>query len=394
MNFDRLRVLAAAGLAALLAACGGGGGIGGTGTMDGMGTLRVGLTDAPSCGYDNVFVTIEKARVHRSTGAGDGDGGWIDIVPPGPMRRDLLELTNGVITEVGQVQLPAGRYQQVRLVLAANAGGPPYANAVVPTGGVEAPLDTPSAQQTGLKINVDMDVPEGKVLDLVLDFDACRSVVKAGKSGKYILKPVVSATAFIQDIGLRIVGAVDELIAFGTTSISAQQDGVVVKATIPDEFGRFTLYPVPEGSYELVITAPGRATAVVTDVPVVLSAVTRVSDEENPIAPASAASAPRAVGGTVDPPTATVRALQTLTLGPTVEVAFAPVDASSGGFAFSLPVDAAQLAEYDPTALTPSFAPDVGSAGLYRIEAWYGGATLFEDIDVNAPVLPLEFIFP
>ena len=49
-------------LAALIAACGGGGG---TPT----GTMRLSLTDSPACGYDNVFVTVEKVRVHQSGGA-------------------------------------------------------------------------------------------------------------------------------------------------------------------------------------------------------------------------------------------------------------------------------------------------------------------------------------
>ena len=81
--------LALAGATALLlavAACGGGGGIGGTGTAHG--TMRVALTDAPACGYDEVNVTVEKVRVHRSSTAGDADGGWEEIVLAPARRRD------------------------------------------------------------------------------------------------------------------------------------------------------------------------------------------------------------------------------------------------------------------------------------------------------------------
>jgi hypothetical protein len=67
--------LGAMGAAAVLAACGGGGG--GTATADG--SLRVALTDAPSCGYDHVYVTIQKVSVNQSSSASDTDAGWTDL---------------------------------------------------------------------------------------------------------------------------------------------------------------------------------------------------------------------------------------------------------------------------------------------------------------------------
>ena len=42
----------------------------------------------------------------------------------------------------------------------------------------------------------------GQLADMVLDFDACRSIVQAGKSGNYNLKPVV---AVIQRLTTAIV---------------------------------------------------------------------------------------------------------------------------------------------------------------------------------------------
>src|SRR5688572_12091087 len=129
--------------AAALAACGGGGG-GSTST----GTMRLAITDAPACGYDSVFVTVEKVRVHQAQGAAEGDAGWSELALSPPRRVDLLTLTNGVLSELGQMTLPAGKYTQLRLVLAANGGANPMANAVIPTGGTEQPLKTPSGQQS------------------------------------------------------------------------------------------------------------------------------------------------------------------------------------------------------------------------------------------------------
>ena len=62
-----------------------------------------------------------------------------------------------------------------------------------------------------------------------------------------------------------------------------------------------------------------------TGVPVTTTAFTNVNSAALPIAPPTATL--RTVNGTVTPATATVRALQTYTGGPTVEVAWAPVDA-------------------------------------------------------------------
>jgi hypothetical protein len=55
-------------------------------------------------------------------------------------------------------------------------------------------LTTPSADQSGLKLNTDMDVTGSQTADFVIDFDACKSIVSAGGSGKYLLKPVLTVS--------------------------------------------------------------------------------------------------------------------------------------------------------------------------------------------------------
>jgi len=370
-----------------------------------MGTMRVSITDAPSCGYDAVYVTVERVRVHQSASAGDSDAGWSEVALNPARRIDLLSLTNGVLEELGETPLPAGTYTQLRLVLASNGGTAPFANAVVPSNaGMEVALDTPSAQQSGLKLNTNIDVPTDKVADVVLDFDACKSVVKRGNSGRYNLKPVISVTTLLSDAGLRIVGWIGPAIAASAPSVSVQASGVPVKATVPDPTtGRFVLYPVPVGTYDLVIGAIGRVTSVMTGVPVVTSAYTYTNSQALPMVPAAAASAARSVSGTVEPNSAaagaTVRALQGFTGGPTIEAAFAPVDADTGAFVFALPVDAPQRAAYSgvpgtqpPGAVT--FTADLPRAGLYAVQATDSGATQSQDIDTKAAVPPLTFVFP
>lgn len=395
MNILRLSfvwgLLAAA--AVSLTSCGGAdGGIGGTGSA--MGTLRLSITDAPACGYDQVNVTIEKLRVHQVSGALDTDAGWSDIVLTPAKRIDLLRLRNGVLEDLGQIQLPAGKYTQLRLVLAANGHAAPWANSVVPSGSTETALDTPSAQQSGLKLNVDIDVPAGKLADFVLDFDACKSIVKAGNSGKYNLKPVVSVIPRLVDAGLRVAGFVDPSIA-GSAAVSLQLGGVPVKATAPNSDGSFLLSLVPIGTYDLVVTATGRVTAVMTGVPVVSGTPTAVNSSALAISPAAAASAPRAVTGTVTPATATVRALQSFTApGPTVEVAWGAVDAITGAFGFSLPVNAPVLTAYAPNPVALTFTADAAAAGQYTIEARSDAVVKGAPINANAVVPPIVFSFP
>jgi len=54
------------------------------------GTLRLALTDAPACGFDTVFITIEKVRVHKSGSAMEQIlAGWEEFAPaalPMPVR--------------------------------------------------------------------------------------------------------------------------------------------------------------------------------------------------------------------------------------------------------------------------------------------------------------------
>ncbi|MDP3824228.1 MAG: DUF4382 domain-containing protein [Burkholderiales bacterium] len=394
MNILRMSSALAIAASFALASCGGGGGGGGIGGTGAQGTLRMAITDAPSCGYDAVNITIEKVRVHRNVDAVDADAGWSEIVLSPAQRIDLLTLSNGVLQDLGQTSLPAGKYTQLRLVLAANGSATPPPNSVIPTGEAETALTTPSAQQSGIKLNTNIDVASDQVADFVLDFDACKSVVKRGGSGQYNLKPVISVIPRLSDAGMRVVGYVDASIAGSAVSVSLQSNGVPVKATSPDATGRFVLYPVPAGTYDLVVTSAGRVTAVMTGVPVVLTAYTYVGSSSVAIAPPAAASAPRAVTGTVAPASATVRALQTLTGGPTIEAAWAPVDALTGAFSFSLPIQAPVRTVYaaNPAALV--FAADAGAAGKYTIEAASAGALKTLPIDVNASVPPLSFVFP
>ena len=354
-----------------LAACGGGGGGGAPAT----GTLKLSMTDAPAC-YESVIVNVEKVRVHMSddTGTGDNDGAWRDIVPlNAPVKVDLLNLTNGTFIDLGTATVPAGSYHQLRLVLAPNG------NTVKPIGQPEQPLKTPSGQQSGLKIKADFNVLADQVNDFLLDFDACKSIVQAGNSGQYILKPVVRLSA--KPTGT-IQGFVTTTVVVGTTTtslssigVSAQQNGTVLRSTIPDATGKFSLSFLLPGTYTVVITGDGAttgaATRVVDSVPV---ATTTVSLNTSTSTIALSASAMSTITGTVSPSAtigtttisdnALVQALQTVS-GRVVEVTSTRVG-DDMKYGLRVPVAAPQYQLFSVSGL-PAPSTDLTAAGKYNI---------------------------
>lgn len=388
--------LAAAVGAIGLASCGGGGGS----SEGGMGTLRLALTDAPACGFENAFVTVEKVRVHKSATALESDSAWQEVVLPTPQRIDLLTLTNGTLQPLGQARLPAGAYTQLRLVLAPNTAADPLANAVKPIGGAETALTTPSGQQSGLKLKANIEVPADRIVDFAIDFDACKSFVRAGNSGKILLKPVLNVIPILTDAGQRVEGYLDlSLVAQGAT-VSVQSGGMRQHATQPRSDGKFILYPVPPGNYELVITAAGRVNAVFTDVPVTTTAVTTLGNPtariNTPTSAAShAASGTIAANASVIDTGGVVRALQSFTGGPSVEVGSANALSNNGVYNLTLPAGAPVRLVYSATATAFPWAPDAPRAGLYRLEATATGFATPKtaDITLSAPVAR-DFSFP
>jgi hypothetical protein len=343
-----------------------------------------------------VYVTVERVRMHKSDGADDSEGGWEEIVLSSPKRLDLLELTNGELEELGQTDVPAGTYNQIRLVLAENTGANPLANAVHPTNGTEVPLRTPSAQQSGLKLKAKFEVEANGLADLVLDFDACRSIVTAG-SGAYNLKPVLSLSKRVET---GIQGYVSTTMTLNGTTVSAQQNGVVIRSTVPEaDTGKFVLPFLAAGNYDVVITSDGRATAVLTSVPVTAT-TTIVNGTGTAFLPPVAATM-REITGTASSGTGTatlvtsadVRATQQLTGGPTIQVKALPVDAVDATYTLTLPADAPVKAAY-AAGSTPTFTADTAVAGQYQVQGTAEGfAEITEDADLSTAdqVIDLQF---
>ena len=372
-------LLAVAASAALVACGGGGDGAVAPAPSPGSGTLRVALTDAPNCrvgnsDLDKVFVTVERVRVHQSSDAEPSTGGWTDIDISPARKINLLDLTNGRLEELGTTPIAAGNYTQVRLVLRANQGTVPANSLVLAGKTVEIPLRTPSAAQSGLKIIRPFTVQPNTLVDLVIDFDACRSIVALGNGG-YSLKPVLTATL---KLVAEIRGFVDS--ALTNVTVSAQQNGDVVRSTVPSSSGEFVLaYLDPTQSYDVVITSPTRGTSVVravTFTPTDTIAELTLPGATIPL-PTAGAPASRLASGTLGPIparlTGVVRALQVVGIVAKVEIATDNVNETDGTYSLTLPTAVPSLATYSALPLT--FAPAASPSPAYTLEASAAGYT-------------------
>lgn len=205
------------------------------------GTLRVFLTDAPA-DYDAVWIDIEEVRIHLNDDEDveNDDEGW-KTISEDPIQVNLLDLTNGELKVLGETELESGTYSQIRLILGDE-------NEIVKDG-VAHTLDTPSAQQSGLKININADIDGGEIYTLLLDFDASRSIVEAGKSGKFILKPV------IRTVELEATGAIEGTIepAESLPWVYAIAGEDTVAGTKANTAGDFRLVGLLAGIYNVAI---------------------------------------------------------------------------------------------------------------------------------------------
>ena len=391
------------GLMALVSlGCGSDGGGGGT-PVARPGTVSVSLTDAPACGYEAVVVKVAKVRIHQSSTEDDPDGaGWKDITLDPPRSINLLELNDPTqdskgLDRLGETQVTAGHYTQLRLVLEKNQGANP-SNYIVLEGrdpntlSDRIALDTPSGVQTGIKLIHEFTVESGKQVDLVLDFDACHSIVETG-SGKYKLKPVIKV---IPNEWNGIEGFVDQALVGNHAVVSAQVNGEIIRAVVPNSNadpdplrGKFFLPRLDPGNYDVVITADGHATAVITGVPVQTeTSITHISTSDHRFV--LQASSPHTIGDLVElinPPATDDRddarvivvAKQSLDGGPTVTVRSqvaslrhtSPDTVGDYEYGLVLPIAAPSKAVYGPLPIDPSSAGQGSVAGVYTV---YGSA--------------------
>lgn len=132
------------------------------------GSLTVHLTDEPFP-YDLVAaanVTISRVEILSENG---GPSTILEEV----VSYNLLELRQGVTAVLGQVDLPEGKYPQIRMIVDEAS--------VELVDGRTFDLFVPSGAETGLKIHLSgFEIVADQAHELTLDFDVSRSFIAQG----------------------------------------------------------------------------------------------------------------------------------------------------------------------------------------------------------------------
>lgn len=245
-------------------------------TGSGSGRLTVRLTDAPfpfsSVSRVDVFVVRVDAKLAATTDAEASNetqmSGWTTIATPNAIVN-LLDLSNGTTTNLGEATVPTGTYKGFRLII------DPAQSSVTLKDGSKPSIIWPSAARTGIKVVLDQPVSlteNGSVM--VLDFDVGRSFVMRGNSisqNGLLFKPVVRGTA--TDItgratgtvrgdnatGAVVAGATVEVLKAGTL-ITDTDDANIVASSVTDASGNFTFAFLLPGTYVLRATPPSGST--------------------------------------------------------------------------------------------------------------------------------------
>jgi hypothetical protein len=357
-----------------------------------MGTINVSMSDPPSCAaatsgaavvlsggtaapggtFSSAFVTVRSIQAHTSATADDSSSGWQELAPQlvsTPVQVDLLNLpANGqcLLEQLGSASLPAGDFQQIRLILLANAAttGPvPSSNACASLGNVfncvvdvngTHTLDLSSEANTGLKIppgqimGGPIHVAAGQSVDLNIDFNTCASIIMEG-NGSFRLKPTLTAGVVSPNttgISGQIVDSVTSQPVPGAivTLQFADKSGTdrIAMQEVTDATGHFGFCPLPSGAMFDVVTDALSSSGTAYDATVVLNvpggtnlgAVPLVA--ETP-ATAGASTGPGTIQGTITAINgttgasidATVSALQSVTVSSTIRTFTVPLFAGS-----------------------------------------------------------------
>jgi hypothetical protein len=294
-------------MALFFVACGGGGGSGSS--SDGSGSVSLYMTDAPFLGENVKEVNITITGIEYRA-----DGAWRSVDNFHETMVNLLDLREGKRVKLADFDVPTGQYTEIRFKLRAPEKGKPIGGNpgcfLVYEDGTTQPLFVPSGGQSGYKAKGDFVIVDNNAsVEVTADFDIQRSIVKAGNSGIFILKPVIHIV--VNELSGRIEGSITNIADSGPyLAVFAYRDGsydpdetiaaadgvrfpnAVAGADVNMTSGSFVLPFLAEGTYDLVIvkyTEEGNYSHIVgidEDVAVRKAEITHVEIDTGELTPA------------------------------------------------------------------------------------------------------------
>jgi hypothetical protein len=358
--------------------------------VNAMGTVVVSISDPPSCknpngNFDHVYISVRSVQAHIDPNATDSSSGWQELAPQlvtAPMQIDLFSSpqTNCILAQLGTTtSLPAGSYQQIRLLLVSNtpaaSDATPSANncagfgynCVVLADGTMHQLNLSSQANTGLKIppgqivGGPLTVSAGQSVDLNIDFNACASIIQQG-NGEFRLKPVLTAGQISPNnsgIGGQVVDSITKAPIAGNVQVALEQpdstgvDRIVMQAAT-DANGNFRFCPLPPGTFDIVIVAVGP-----NNLPYNATAIVDVTNGANlgaiPLVAETGATAPAVLDGFVTATTGTAGASIDVTLS-----ALQSITVSGAARQLTIPLE---------TIAATTTSPEVDSTGSISLSS-------------------------
>ena len=206
-----------------------------TNSVADTGTLKVYMTDAPA-EYEAVNITFSEVSAHINDQ-------WL-TVQGDTVTVNLMEWNNGNSIILGEAELPAGHYTQIRLMVQ---------EAEVIVDGQSISLTVPSSLQTGLKLGPEFTLNAGSTYELVVDFDVARSIVVTGPRHmptSYKLKP------YLRCVPRAISGSISATVTNPEhlpVAYALQNSDTITSAIVDTSSGYFQLSFLPEGSYTISV---------------------------------------------------------------------------------------------------------------------------------------------
>ncbi|QCX39011.1 DUF4382 domain-containing protein [Aureibaculum algae] len=216
--------------------------------------VQLKLVDAPG---DYLEVNVEIVDIQYNSS--EDEEGWVSFTPENgyPIQVDLTQLIAGNSLLLTDQVISSGMLKQIRLILSDN-------NTITYLDDDNEPvtthLDTPSAQQSGLKLKINTELEPGFSYTFILDWDVQKSIVKAGNSGKFNLKPVIRVNTEVNSgsvMGI-ITGDVDgdEIDAVPLAGVNVgiyTLDNVYITGSLTNENGNFIIQGLDAGEYKISI---------------------------------------------------------------------------------------------------------------------------------------------